>query len=175
MACASCAAMSRLGDARYCAACELRFLARCRCNRRALGQRFAGRLAQETLHNEDDELANIWHCGEPPRSPTPKPKLAAHEIIVSCWWVPTNRARRGPVRRQSVAPPRHPRPRGGRHCLLRKGTSRTRRTLLSRLWLVSHPGPPTFLPLTCCFTRISRITWPRGGRALGGVGNYLVC
>ncbi len=90
----SCAAMSRLGDEGTPAACESDILGTLSMHAALLASGLPAGLADwNNLHNEDDELANIWHCGVFPASfAKTKPRLAAHEIIVSCGGAPYEQA-----------------------------------------------------------------------------------
>jgi len=81
----SCAAMSRLGDEGVPCACESDIMGTLSMHAAMLASSSPAGLADwNNLHNEDDELANIWHCGVFPASfaKTP-PKLGVQEIIAS--------------------------------------------------------------------------------------------
>jgi len=81
----SCATMSRLGDEGVPCACESDIMGTLSMHAAMLASGNAAGLADwNNLHNEDDELANIWHCGVFPASfaKTP-PKLGVQEIIAS--------------------------------------------------------------------------------------------
>jgi len=81
----SCAAMSRLGDEGVPCACESDIMGTLSMHAAMLASGSPAGLADwNNLHNEDDELANIWHCGVFPASlaKTP-PKLGVQEIIAS--------------------------------------------------------------------------------------------
>ncbi len=81
----SCAAMSRLGDEGTPCACEADIMGTLSMHAALLASGSPAGLADwNNLHNEDDELANMWHCGVFPASfaKTP-PKLAVQEIIAS--------------------------------------------------------------------------------------------
>ncbi len=81
----SCASMSRLGDEGIPCACESDIMGTLSMHAAMLASGNAAGLADwNNLHNEDDELANMWHCGVFPASfaKTP-PKLGVQEIIAS--------------------------------------------------------------------------------------------
>jgi len=81
----SCTAMSRLGDEGCPCACEADILGTLSMHACQLASGSPAALADwNNLHNEDDELVNIWHCGVFPKSfaKTP-PKLGVQEIIAS--------------------------------------------------------------------------------------------
>jgi L-fucose isomerase-like protein len=81
----SCTTMSRLGDEGAPSACEADILGTLSMHAAMLASGEAAGLADwNNLHNEDDELANIWHCGVFPMSfAKEKPKLGVQEIIAS--------------------------------------------------------------------------------------------
>ena len=161
----SCAAMSRLGDEGTPAACESDILGTLSMHAALLASGLPAGLADwNNLHNEDDELANIWHCGVFPASfAKTKPKLAAHEIIVSCGGAPYEQAQ-GVV--EFVAKPSPltlfrvtQDPEAGWHAALAKGTSRTiRRSPSAAMAGVASRTSNSFTATCCC--AISRITWP---------------
>ncbi len=81
----ACATMSRFGDEGVPSACEADILGTLSMHAAMLAAGSPAGLADwNNLHNDDDELANVWHCGVFPaafaRSPV---KLGLHEIIVS--------------------------------------------------------------------------------------------
>jgi len=81
----SCLTMSRLGEEGCPCACEADILGTLSMHACQLASGTPAALADwNNLHNEDDELVNIWHCGVFPRSfaGTP-PKLKVQEIIAS--------------------------------------------------------------------------------------------
>ena len=81
----SCAMMSRLGDEGIPCACESDILGTLSMHAALLASGSPAALADwNNLHNEDDELANLWHCGVFPRSfaKTP-PRYALQEIMVT--------------------------------------------------------------------------------------------
>jgi len=81
----SCTTMSRLGDEGCPCACESDIMGTLSMHAAMLASDSPAGLADwNNLHNEDDELANIWHCGVFPASfaKTP-PKLGVQEIIAS--------------------------------------------------------------------------------------------
>ena len=81
----SCTAMSRLGDGGTPCACESDIMGTLSMHAAMLASGSPAGLADwNNLHNEDDELANIWHCGVFPASfAGTKPKLGVQEIIAS--------------------------------------------------------------------------------------------
>ena len=90
----SCTAMSRLGDEGTPAACEADIVGAMSMHGCMLASGTPAALADwNNLHNEDDELANVWHCGVFPKSfaGTP-PAIGAHEIIVSSGTAPRDDA-----------------------------------------------------------------------------------
>ncbi|HUT09989.1 MAG TPA: L-fucose/L-arabinose isomerase family protein [Thermoguttaceae bacterium] len=81
----ACAAMSRLGDEGVPCACEADIMGTLSMHAAMLASGQPAGLADwNNLHNEDDELCTIWHCGVFPASfaKTP-PKLGVQEIIAS--------------------------------------------------------------------------------------------
>lgn len=79
----SCTTMSRLGEEGVPCACESDILGTLSMHACQLASGGPAALADwNNLHNEDDELANVWHCGVFPKSfaKTP-PKLGVQEII----------------------------------------------------------------------------------------------
>jgi L-fucose isomerase-like protein len=81
----SCASMSRLGDEGCPSACESDILGTLSMHACLLASGTPAALADwNNLHNEDEELANLWHCGVFPKSfaKTP-PRYALQEIMVS--------------------------------------------------------------------------------------------
>ncbi len=81
----SCTAMARLGDEGIPCACESDIMGTLSMHAAMLASGNAAGLADwNNLHNEDDELANIWHCGVfPPSFAKTPPKLGVQEIIAS--------------------------------------------------------------------------------------------
>jgi len=81
----SCATMSRLGDEGTPCACEADMMGTLSMHAAMLASGSPAALADwNNLHNEDDELANVWHCGVFPASFTKtRPKLGVHEILAS--------------------------------------------------------------------------------------------
>lgn len=79
----SCSTMGRLGDSGIPAACEADIMGALSMHALALASGGPATLADwNNLHNEDPELANIWHCGVFPASfAKAKPKLGVQEII----------------------------------------------------------------------------------------------
>jgi len=81
----SCLSMSRLGDEGVPCACESDILGTMSMHACQLASDSPAALADwNNLHNEDDELANVWHCGVFPKSfAKTQPKLGVQEIIAS--------------------------------------------------------------------------------------------
>lgn len=81
----SCTTMSRLGEEGVPCACEVDVLGTLSMHAAMLAAGSPAGLADwNNLHNEDDELANVWHCGVLPRSfAKGRPKLGVQEIIAS--------------------------------------------------------------------------------------------
>jgi L-fucose isomerase-like protein len=81
----ACTSMSRLGDEGAPCACEADILGTMSMHAAMLASgRPAGLADWNNLHNEDDELATIWHCGVFPASfAGARPKLGVQEIIAS--------------------------------------------------------------------------------------------
>lgn len=81
----SCATMSRLGDEGLPSACEADILGAMSMHACLLASSSPAGLADwNNLHNDDDELVNVWHCGVFPAAfaRTP-PRLGVQEIIAS--------------------------------------------------------------------------------------------
>ncbi len=81
----SCTTMSRLGDEGVPCACESDIIGTLSMHACMLASGSPAGLADwNNLHNNDDELANIWHCGVFPKSFAKTPiKLGVQEIIAS--------------------------------------------------------------------------------------------
>jgi L-fucose isomerase-like protein len=81
----SCTTMSRLGDEGVPCACEADMLGTLSMHAAMLASGSPAALADwNNLHNEDDELVNVWHCGVFPASfAKDRPKLGIQEIIAS--------------------------------------------------------------------------------------------
>ncbi len=81
----ACTAMSRLGDEGTPCACEADIMGTLSMHAAMLASGNPAGLADwNNLHNEDDELCTIWHCGVFPASfSKTKPKLGVQEIIAS--------------------------------------------------------------------------------------------
>lgn len=81
----SCTTMSRLGDEGVPCACEADILGTLSMHALMLASGTPAALADwNNLHNDDDELANLWHCGVFPASfAKTRPKLGVQEIIAS--------------------------------------------------------------------------------------------
>ena len=81
----ACTTMGRLGEEGIPCACESDILGTLSMHAAMLASGSPAALADwNNLHNEDDELANLWHCGVFPASfaKTP-PKMGLHEIMAS--------------------------------------------------------------------------------------------
>ena len=80
----SCTTMSRLGDARMPAACESDILGTLSMHANMLAADQPSALADwNNLHNDDDNLVNVWHCGVFPKSfAKEQPKLSVHGMMV---------------------------------------------------------------------------------------------
>ncbi|MGW8367766.1 MAG: L-fucose/L-arabinose isomerase family protein [Gammaproteobacteria bacterium] len=81
----SCATMSRLGNEGIPCACESDILGTLSMHACLLASGSPAALADwNNLHNEDEDLVNIWHCGVFPTSfAKSKPKYGVQEIIAS--------------------------------------------------------------------------------------------
>jgi L-fucose isomerase-like protein len=81
----SCTAMSRLGDEGVPCACEADILGALSMHACLLASGSPAALADwNNLHQEDEELANVWHCGVFPASfARERPKISHHEIMIS--------------------------------------------------------------------------------------------
>lgn len=81
----SCTTMSRLGDEGVPSACEADILGTLSMHACYLASQTPAALADwNNLHNDDPELANLWHCGVFPKSfAKSQPKLGVQEIIAS--------------------------------------------------------------------------------------------
>ena len=79
----SCLAMSRLGNEGIPAACEADILGTLSMHALLLAADGPAALADwNNLHNDDDELVNVWHCGVMPAAfSTEKPRIGVQEII----------------------------------------------------------------------------------------------
>ena len=79
----SCTTMSRLGDEGVPAACEADILGTLSMHALQLASLTPSALADwNNLHNEDDDLVNLWHCGVFPKSfGLAQPLIGVHEII----------------------------------------------------------------------------------------------
>ncbi|GAF80680.1 unnamed protein product, partial [marine sediment metagenome] len=80
-----CTTMSRLGDEGIPCACESDIMGTLSMHAAMLASDSPAGLADwNNLHNEDDELATVWHCGVFPKSfAKGQPKLGVQEIIAS--------------------------------------------------------------------------------------------
>lgn len=81
----SCTTMSRLGDEGVPSACEADILGTLSMHAAMLASDSPAGLADwNNLHNDDDELVNVWHCGVFPAAFARTPvRLGVQEIIVS--------------------------------------------------------------------------------------------
>jgi L-fucose isomerase-like protein len=81
----SCTTMSRFGDEGVPSACEADILGTMSMHTAMLASGEPAGLADwNNLHNDDDDLVNIWHCGVFPMAfAKSKPKLGVQEIIAS--------------------------------------------------------------------------------------------
>lgn len=81
----SCTTMSRLSDEGTPCACEADIIGTLSMHACALASQTPAGLADwNNLHNDDDELVNIWHCGVFPKSfATSQPRYGVQEIIAS--------------------------------------------------------------------------------------------
>lgn len=81
----SCTTMSRFGDDGYPSACEADILGTMSMHACLLASGTPAGLADwNNLHNDDDQLVNIWHCGVFPKAfAKERPKLGVQEIIAS--------------------------------------------------------------------------------------------
>ena len=81
----SCATMSRLGNEGTPCACESDIMGTLSMHAAMLASGSPAALADwNNLHNDDDELANLWHCGVFPASfAKAKPKFGVQEIIAA--------------------------------------------------------------------------------------------
>jgi len=81
----ACTTMSRLGDEGVPCACEVDVLGTLSMHAAMLASGSPAGLADwNNLHNQDDELVNVWHCGVFPKSfAKTQPKLGVQEIIAS--------------------------------------------------------------------------------------------
>jgi L-fucose isomerase-like protein len=80
----TCLTMSRFGDEGMPAACEADILGAVSMHASMLASGSPAGLADwNNLHNEDEELANVWHCGVFPASFSKRQaKVGLHEIMV---------------------------------------------------------------------------------------------
>jgi L-fucose isomerase-like protein len=81
----SCTTMSRLGDEGVPCACEADILGAMSMHALLLASGSPAALADwNNLHNNDDELVNVWHCGVFPKSfARTTPRIGVQEIIAS--------------------------------------------------------------------------------------------
>ncbi|HPP51422.1 MAG TPA: hypothetical protein PK777_00620 [Thermoguttaceae bacterium] len=86
----TCATMSRLGDEGVPCACEADILGTLSMHACWLASGSPSALADwNNLHNQDDELANLWHCGVFPKAfAKGQPRYGRHEIMVSSGGAP---------------------------------------------------------------------------------------
>ena len=81
----SCTTMSRFGDEGIPSACEADILGTLSMHSAMLASGTPAALADwNNLHNDDENLVNVWHCGVFPKSfAKSQPKLGVQEIIAS--------------------------------------------------------------------------------------------
>ncbi|MCS7305898.1 MAG: L-fucose/L-arabinose isomerase family protein [Thermoguttaceae bacterium] len=86
----TCATMSRLGDEGIPCACEADILGTLSMHACWLASGSPAALADwNNLHNQDDELVNLWHCGVFPKAfAKTQPRYGRHEIMVSSGGAP---------------------------------------------------------------------------------------
>lgn len=79
----ACTTMSRFGDQNIVAACEADILGTLSMHAALLASGTPAALADwNNLHNDDDELVNVWHCGVFPRTfAKSQPKLTVHGVL----------------------------------------------------------------------------------------------
>jgi len=84
--CCTCTTMSRFGNEGMPSACETDIMGTLSMHAAMLASDSPAGLADwNNLHNEDDELANIWHCGVFPAAFAGTPvRLGIQEILASC-------------------------------------------------------------------------------------------
>jgi L-fucose isomerase-like protein len=80
----TCTTMSRMGEEGVPAACEADILGTMSMHACQLASGTPAALADwNNLHNDDDELVNVWHCGVYPASMAKaKPKIGTHGVLV---------------------------------------------------------------------------------------------
>jgi len=90
----TCSTMSRLGDDGIPCACEVDVLGAVSMHALQLASGMPAALADwNNLHNEDDELVNVWHCGVFPASFTSRgARLGIQNIMVACGGAPEEKA-----------------------------------------------------------------------------------
>lgn len=90
----SCATMARFGDEGFPSACEADVLGAMSMHAAMLASRRPAALADwNNLHNNDDELANLWHCGVFPASFSSRgARIAVHELMVAGGAAPRDKA-----------------------------------------------------------------------------------
>ena len=90
----ACTTLSRLGDAGVPAACEADILGTLSMHACMLASAQPAALADwNNLHNDDDELVNVWHCGVFPKSMArAQPRLSVNGILVGSGAAPADRA-----------------------------------------------------------------------------------
>jgi L-fucose isomerase-like protein len=90
----SCTTMARLGDDGFPAACESDILGAMSMHACRLASGRAAALADwNNLHNQDEELANLWHCGVFPASfAAGRARLGIQDIMVACGGAPPEQA-----------------------------------------------------------------------------------
>ncbi len=90
----ACATLGRLGEEGIPAACEADILGTLSMHAAMLAGGSPAALADwNNLHNEDDELANLWHCGVFPKTfAKGDPKLGYQRILVAAGGAPRENA-----------------------------------------------------------------------------------
>jgi L-fucose isomerase-like protein len=89
-----CATMSRLSDLGMPAACEADILGALSMHALQLASETPAALADwNNLHNEDDDLVNLWHCGVFPKSfAREEPALGVHSILPAAGAAPAEQS-----------------------------------------------------------------------------------
>lgn len=90
----SCTTMSRMTDAGMPCACEADILGTLSMHALQLASQSPAALADwNNLHNEDDQLVNLWHCGVFPASfAKDRPRLNAHGVLVTSGATPADKS-----------------------------------------------------------------------------------
>ncbi len=90
----TCTTMSRFGDIGIPCACEADILGTLSMHAAMLASGEPAALADwNNLHNQDDELVNLWHCGVFPKAfAKSKPTIKTHEILASSGAAPAEQS-----------------------------------------------------------------------------------